>query len=276
MAPTPPQVHPPDSRHECPLPEGTRGERLRQRRHRFYSSLLLITVTVMVSYAVPVISSRLSFLGHMLLTLILSVELGGVVSWEHRSRHLLDRLYRWLGVACLGTQLIWKLSPEYFRFSGLPLLVLYSLFMGWSLKRLVGCLSREQRVGSRVVAGALAGYLLLGISGGLLLSVLATINPPGFVDNQQAASLSLPAVSDSQQSREEGRTDFININYFAFVSLTTVGYGDIVPVMPSTKMASVGLSVAGPFYIAVVMGVLISRLSQMEEPPPGGERERDR
>ena len=30
-----------------------------------------------------------------------------------------------------------------------------------------------------------------------------------------------------------------------------------------------GLSVAGPFYISAVMGVLISRLSQMEEPPPG-------
>ncbi len=274
MAPTPPQVHSPDSRHERPHPEGTRRERLRERRHRLYTYLLLVTVAVMVGYAMPEVWSRLSFLGHMLLTLILSVELGGVLSWEHRSRHLLDRIYRWLGVACLGTQLIWKFFPGYFQFSGLPLMVLFSLFMGWSLKRLVGCLSREQRVGSRVVAGALAGYLLLGISGGLLLSVLSTIDPPGFVDNQRAASLSLPAVSDSQQSREEGRLDFININYFAFVSLTTVGYGDIVPVMPSTKMASVGLSVAGPFYIAVVMGVLISRLSQREEPPPGGERDR--
>ncbi len=274
MAPTTPPVHPPDSRHERHRPEGTRRERLRERRHRLYAYLLLITVAVMVGYAMPEVWSRLSFLGHMLLTLILSVELGGVVSWEHRSRHLFDRLYRWLGFACLGTQLIWKLSPEYFRFSGLPLLVLFSLFMGWSLKRLVGCLSREQRVGSRVVAGALAGYLLLGISGGLLLSVLATINPPGFVNYQQAESFVLPEKSDSQQSLEARRIEFININYFAFVSLTTVGYGDIVPVMPSTKMASVALSVAGPFYIAVVMGVLISRLSQMEEPPPGGGRDR--
>ena len=39
------------------------------------------------------------------------------------------------------------------------------------------------------------------------------------------------------------------------------------------SLTSVGLSVAGPIYISVVMGVLISRLSQMEEPPPRGERD---
>ena len=110
--------------------------------------------------------------------------------------------------------------------------------------------------------------------GGLLLSVLATFNPHGFVNHQQAESFALPEKCDSHQSLEAEQIDFININDFAFVSLTSVGYGDIVPVMPSTKMASVGLSVAGPFYISVVMGVLISRLSQMEEPPPGGERDR--
>jgi len=249
---------------------GPREGRLRQRRHRFYVHLLLITVAVLVSYAIPSAWSRLSFLGHVLLTVTLCVELGGVVGWGHRPRHLLDRLYRWLGVACLGAQLIWLLTPGTIRYSGMPLLVLFSLFIGWSLKRLVDCLSREQWVGSRVVAGALAGYLLLGISGGLMLSVVATIDPPGFVASHHGTSLAPPAVSDSQLSRQVWQLDFMNINYFALVSLTTVGYGDILPVSPFSKMASVSLSVAGPLYIAVVMGVLISRLTQQGGSPPPG------
>lgn len=86
--------------------------------------------------------------------------------------------------------------------------------------------------------------------------MLATINPPGFVNHQQAKSFVLTEKGDSHQSLEAEQIDVININDFVFVSLT-----------------SVGLSVAGPIYISAVMVVLISRLSQMEEPPPRGERD---
>jgi hypothetical protein len=62
--------------------------------------------------------------------------------------------------------------------------------------------------------------------------------------------------------------DFSRLNYFAFVSITTVGYGDIVPVRRMAQMACVTLSVVGPLYIAIVMGLLISRYTvqtQLEE-----------
>ena len=61
----------------------------------------------------------------------------------------------------------------------------------------------------------------------------------------------------------------MRLNYFAFVSLTTVGYGDIIPVHPWAQMASIGLSITGPLYIAVVMGVLISRLTVASERAEG-------
>jgi hypothetical protein len=62
----------------------------------------------------------------------------------------------------------------------------------------------------------------------------------------------------------------MRINYFAFVSLTTVGYGDIIPVQPLAQLTSLMLSIAGPLYIAVVMGVLISRITSRGV-GPGGE-----
>jgi hypothetical protein len=72
--------------------------------------------------------------------------------------------------------------------------------------------------------------------------------------------------------------DFTRINYFAFVSLTTVGYGDIVPVRRLAQMTSVSLSVVGPLYLAMVMGLLISRFTVQtqeeddeasdDQPPP--------
>ena len=52
---------------------------------------------------------------------------------------------------------------------------------------------------------------------------------------------------------------FARINYYAFVCLTTVGFGDITPNLPLSRIISVCTAIAGPLYLAVVMGVLISR-----------------
>ena len=61
----------------------------------------------------------------------------------------------------------------------------------------------------------------------------------------------------SLQSGDEG--EIVELNYFAFVTLTTTGYGDIHPVTPQTQMLCVMVAISGTVYLAMVMGVLISR-----------------
>ena len=46
-----------------------------------------------------------------------------------------------------------------------------------------------------------------------------------------------------------------------FTPIATVGFGDISPILPLSRMVSVAPSIAGPLYLAAVMGVLISRFS---------------
>jgi voltage-gated potassium channel Kch len=58
---------------------------------------------------------------------------------------------------------------------------------------------------------------------------------------------------------------FIHVAYFAFVTLTTLGYGDIVPLTPLAKLSTIVFSLLGPFYLAVNMGVLIGRYIQQEQ-----------
>lgn len=234
-----------------------------RRRHHFYFALLLTTLLVMVSFALPFGLRRLAFIGNFLLSSLLVIELGGPVSPEKRSRPS-DRLFRGLGLINIVAQVLWLMAPKELRLVGLPLLIAFTLFIAWSLQRLIQCLAIERRVGGKVVAGALAGYLLLGISGGLVLSVLDTLHPGSFVSSLSHHELSLPTSIGGEAGQPVTRVwdlNFLSINYFAFVSLTTVGYGDIIPVTPAAQMASISLSIAGPLYIAVVMGVLISRLT---------------
>ncbi|MCP9801094.1 hypothetical protein [Synechococcus sp. RedBA-s] len=58
--------------------------------------------------------------------------------------------------------------------------MLTTLFVGWSVLRLAGFLAEEQQVNGRVLMGAASGYLLLGLTAGLLFTGLETIQPGSF------------------------------------------------------------------------------------------------
>jgi len=61
-------------------------------------------------------------------------------------------------------------------------------------------------------------------------------------------------------------TDFNKKNgqlfYYAFTCLTTLGFGDILPLNTVSQKLSVFTAAIGQFYIAVVVAILISRFLQ--------------
>jgi hypothetical protein len=46
--------------------------------------------------------------------------------------------------------------------------------------------------------------------------------------------------------------------YFSFVTLTTVGYGDVLPVHPVARSLAMLEAVVGPLYIAILLARLVS------------------
>ena len=113
------------------------------------------------------------------------------------------------------------------------------------------------RVHRPLLMGAIAGYLHLGLTAGLVMGAVETIQPGSF----QPLALTKAALASGDLSVIESSGAFAEINYFAFVCLTTVGFGDINPALPLARMLSVVTSIAGPLYLAVVMGVLIGRFA---------------
>jgi voltage-gated potassium channel Kch len=47
--------------------------------------------------------------------------------------------------------------------------------------------------------------------------------------------------------------------YFSTVTLTTVGFGDIVPVTPAARLATGLEAIVGQLYLAVVIATLVGR-----------------
>ncbi|MBV6479701.1 MAG: hypothetical protein HGGPFJEG_02492 [Ignavibacteria bacterium] len=93
-----------------------------------------------------------------------------------------------------------------------------------------------------VIVGSFNGYILLGISSYFLL-VLVEIANPG----------SLSGLNGNMNEK------YSQIFYFAFVCLTTVGFGDILPTKVISQKICILTSVTGQLYIAVVVAILISR-----------------
>ena len=76
-----------------------------------------------------------------------------------------------------------------------------------------------------------------------------------FLDLIDPASFNLPG----------GQGDFLLFEYYSFVTLTTLGYGDITPVSRVAQTVSVLEAVVGQLYLVVVIasfvGMYISKRS---------------
>jgi hypothetical protein len=94
-------------------------------------------------------------------------------------------------------------------------------------------------VTSMRIQGAIAAYLLLGIGWAHAYTIVASTVPGSFT---------LPGRELSSASEWF---------YYSFVTLTTVGFGDIVPAHPISRSLTVGEVLTGQLYLAILIGRLV-------------------
>jgi len=52
---------------------------------------------------------------------------------------------------------------------------------------------------------------------------------------------------------------FMDYSYFTFVTMTTLGYGEITPILPFARSISILISTSGQIYIAVIIAMLVGK-----------------
>ena len=150
-------------------------------------------------------------------------------------------LAAYLGFAC-G---LWRLDPPTGR-------VLLDSFVSGYLIGLLGVVLREVFRPSTserdAVVGALTGFLLI-LSAFMRLHGLIEALSPG-------AYRADPALA----GRPEAQLIPV-FQYFSTITLTTVGYGDIVPVSEAARLVTGLQAITGQVYLAVVVAILVSRVA---------------
>jgi hypothetical protein len=100
------------------------------------------------------------------------------------------------------------------------------------------------------ILGAVCGYLFLGLGWAVLYSVIEGFRPGSF-------EISPKLVTGDEAARPLPQV----LTYFSFVTLTTVGYGDISPVSPAARTLAWIEAITGQFYLAVIVAGLVSVLA---------------
>lgn len=129
------------------------------------------------------------------------------------------------------------LSPEIFLVGGIALVVLVIA----SLLRFVMTASS---VTTEVLSAGISAYLLLGVAWTFGYWLVAEIIPDAFAFNASIKG-------------EMSIKGFDGL-YFSFITLTTVGYGDISPVSKVARMLAAMEAITGPLYLAVLIARLVA------------------
>jgi hypothetical protein len=108
---------------------------------------------------------------------------------------------------------------------------------------------RERNVSADMIAGAIVAYLLMAVMWSQLYFVLESLRPGSF---------SLPAGVN--------RATLAAFRYFSIVTITTVGYGDIVPVSAAARAFANLEALVGQLYLVIqvswLVGMHVSRRSK--------------
>jgi voltage-gated potassium channel len=212
-------------------------------------SVLLLVVLLPVT-AEP--GSRFPWLLPLLLTFLVSQSLRALPGLKpNRLSMAMFTVQRILGISAIVT--MWALALMEQRGPYLLLrfmvLLLTGLFSMLASLRLVMVLARVPRVNAEVMAGAAAGYIYLGLTGGLVAAALQVLVPGTF--------------SLGNMGGHELLID--RLTYFSFVVLAGLGLGDVLPHNALGERFVILLSLSGTLYLALLMGLLIGRFIATQE-----------
>ena len=98
---------------------------------------------------------------------------------------------------------------------------------------------RDEEVSREKIFGALSVYLLLGVIWAMLFIMMDSLVPGSFRYGQERV------LTEAQMV------------YYSFVTLTTLGYGDIVPVSPTARSLATLEALTGQLYLTVLVARLV-------------------
>lgn len=192
--------------------------------------VILVLAPVFQQFARPRMSSMLGVLG--LVIPILAVSAAG-------DKGTPRRIAVGLAVLCVLA------NADAMAFTSLPPQVgigLCVIFLAYTNLRLLVGVARSGTVTIDVIAGALASYMMVGLTWAFAYGLLETVRPGSIHGLSEGSAL----------------LDFTALLYFSYITLLSIGYGDIAPLSATARMMTVFEGLLGMAFTTIILAVLVS------------------
>jgi len=138
-------------------------------------------------------------------------------------------------VLAIASRIFQQINPGVGNYSFVTAYLLYFIIVSHKLFK---DLLFQKELGIETLSAAFSGFILMGTFSSIIFismdSTGAFRGPDGPISN----------------------SDFL---YFSFVTLLTIGYGDIVPITEISKKAIILIGLIGHFYTVFVVGIVIGK-----------------
>jgi hypothetical protein len=214
---------------------------------RRFSMVQLLIALALLFFFVPFVEEIKG--GDLIVSGLLSlVLLAGVLAVASRGRTLAVALL--LAIPAVAGRWINHFQPHLvppaiFLVAGIGLVA----FVVVNLLRFV---LRAPSVNVEVLCASISAYLMLGLIWTMAYWLVAQLTPGAFAFNTATGT----------KETMEG----FNAFYFSFITLSTVGYGDITPVSKVARMLAAMEAMTGLFYVAVLIARLVALYSTPKSP----------
>lgn len=153
--------------------------------------------------------------------------------------------WRWLGTIFAAISMVIMLLHFFhpLRMIMVANCLFLALFLGFASIALFSYLGLPGSVTRGRIYGLVSLYLLLGLFYFAIFNLLETLQPRSFAETGLLASDGISRHS---------------LLYLSLVTLTTLGYGDVVPVSPVARIIAVLEAATGVLYIAITVARLVA------------------
>lgn len=214
----------------------------------FKRRFLFLFLALLLPYLIhPLIATEV--VGIVILDLAFSLVLiMGVFAVSER-KHLAVTA---LALVILAQALTWTSHAISNHFLILTGTAVNGLYLAYTVSLLLQHVIRSRYPTANTIFAALCIYLLLGFIWAFVYSFLQDVSPGSFYFDQRL-------FTDTTLSPDGGHlfSELYYFIYFSFTTLTTLGFGDIMPASPWSRMFVSMEAVLGQLYLVVMVTYLI-------------------
>ncbi len=145
----------------------------------------------------------------------------------------------------LATSILERIYPESVggEIASKVKLSIYFFFYSVVTVQLILQVWYAKEVSSRAMMALMGGYICLGLVGFFIFTTIEFFQPG-----------SIGGMETSERFADD-------MMYFSYITLLTIGYGDISPVSPIAQRASILLGLVGQFYLVIIMAVVLEKFT---------------